>query len=261
MKDELLETLDIYGIPSQSLWRAFELVKLRELKMMAGFDSPVLEIGIGNGAFSSRIFKTIDDGIDINPRSVEVCRKRWGELYTQVHCMDARAMHFPVETYRTVFANCVIEHIPDLEGVLADCYRVLKQGGKFVTTVPLSAMDDYLLVKREWYASLRRRQLQHVNLLSSEEWVALFKSAGFSQVDTYPYLSGKDCHYWDKMDFPMCLGKGRYKVGTALHLMTSRLSPTTRHRLNQRLATRLVKTIQNQPNDSPCALAVIAIKG
>jgi len=130
----LLLTLDIYGVPSQSLWRACELSILRELKDKYVFERPILEIGCGNGAFSALLFDSIDDGIDMNPRAIENCRQ-YG-LYQRLHWMDARQLSFPSSTYKTVFANCVIEHIQDLPHVFSDSRRVLAPEGWLVDTVP-----------------------------------------------------------------------------------------------------------------------------
>jgi len=149
MKDELLKTLEIYGIPSQSFWRAFELAKLKELGKSVGFAPPVLEIGCGEGGFSALIFGSIDDGIDINPHCIERCKKK-PNVYKRLHCMDARFMRFLENSYQTVFANCVVEHIVDFNKVLADCYRVLVPGGKLVATVPLRKMNNYLLLRTNW---------------------------------------------------------------------------------------------------------------
>lgn len=61
MRDEMTSTLNIYTWPSQALWRYFELRALKELH----YERPILEIGCGDGQFSSLLFREIDDAIDI----------------------------------------------------------------------------------------------------------------------------------------------------------------------------------------------------
>jgi SAM-dependent methyltransferase len=41
-----------------------------------------------------------------------------------------------IGSYDTVFASEVLEHIPQPDRAIADVYRVLKPGGKFILTVP-----------------------------------------------------------------------------------------------------------------------------
>jgi SAM-dependent methyltransferase len=259
MRDELIQTLEIYGMPSQSLWRAFELVKLKELKNIIGFAPPILEIGCGESNFSALIFRSIDDGIDINPRSIERC-KRKPHVYKRLHCMDARFMKFPQNSYQTIFANCVIEHIPDLDKVLLDSYRVLMPVGKFVATVPLREMNDHLLVRKNWYTKIRCKQLQHVNLLTEHGWKEIFKKAGFAEVKSFPYLSANDCRLWDTLDFPICIGRGRYTVGTALGLMGRTVPIQVRKMICQTIANWLLARLNKSVRDNFCATVILAQK-
>src|SRR5216684_2333386 len=196
MMNELRETLPIYQMPGQSLWRAFELEVLRELKDAIGFERPILELGCGDGHFTRLLFEAVDDAIDVNPRAVERCR-RSSNIYGRVQCMDARDLTFDSSMFGTAYANCVLEHIPQLNQVLSSVNRVLRPDGKLVTTVPLNEMNNHLLLRSKLYADHRRRQLSHVNLLSKEEWIEAFYRAGFARVEAFPYLSGANCRMWD----------------------------------------------------------------
>lgn len=259
MKNTLLESLFIYNLPSQSMWRAFELKILRELRKDVDLESPTLEIGCGDGAFGALIFDSIDDGIDINPRSLERCRQKQ-HVYKRIHCMDARAIQFPEDSYRTIFANCVIEHIPDLGKVLEDSYRTLMPGGKFVATVPLREMNNYLLLRTNWYTEMRCRQLQHVNLLTENEWKEAFRRVGFAEVKSFPYLSGKDCRLWDVLDFPICIGRGRYTVSAVLRLIARTIPVLGRKRIFQTIANLLLAHLNKSMTDTFCATVIIARK-
>ena len=128
MRDEMTATLNIYKWPSQAFWRYFELQALKQIE----YDRPILEIGCGDGQFSSLVFPEIDEAIDVNPRSVEKCRRLANGLYRRVQCLDARELQFSEGGYGTIYANCVMEHIPDIQGVLAGCCRGLRPGGKLV---------------------------------------------------------------------------------------------------------------------------------
>lgn len=260
LRELLTLTLPIYEAPGQALWRAFELAKVRELRETVGYDGPVLEIGCSDGVFSSLVFDTVDDGIDINPRAIERAKLR-GHVYERLHVMDARRMAFPEGAYGTVFANCVIEHIPDLEQVLRDSFRVLRPGGKFVATVPLREMNDYLVLRQDWYARMRQRQLVHVNLLSEAEWQALFRRVGFGHVETSTYLRGSQCAVWDQLDLPVSVGVGgRYNVGAVLRILGRRLPARAKRHLLRTTAARLAEIAARPASGAPCATAIVAWK-
>jgi SAM-dependent methyltransferase len=253
--------LPIYRTPSQSLWRAYELAKVIELRDRLGFERPILEVGCGDGGFTALVLDHVDDGVDINPRSLERCRAEQGDRYERLHRMDARKMDFPEGTYGTVFSNCVLEHIPGLPEVLASSYRALKKGGKMVATVPLREMNDHLAVRSERYAEMRRRQLVHVNLLTSEEWDAAFRTAGFSRVEQYPYFHARQCRIWDRLDVPLALGVGRYRLGTAMFYAGRALLPDAAGRALRGATSRLMSgAFDNRDPGAPCAAAIVAYK-
>jgi SAM-dependent methyltransferase len=257
--ERMREMLAIYATVSEAYWRAFELQKLRELRDAWRVGAPVLEIGCGSGAFTSLLFTQVDDAIDVNLRAVE--RARSSGVYRRVHHMDGGEMSFASSAYGTVLANCVLEHIPTLDHVLADSLRVLRPGGVFLATVPLVDMNNHLLVRAPWYAELRRSQLTHVNLLSDEQWIATFRRAGFAEVHSYPYLFGRDIGFWDALDFPASLGKGRYRVSTAMNLALHCLPESIRSVGRSVVARWLAARTACTEGSEPCATALVARKG
>jgi len=250
--------LRIYKWPSQAFWRYLELQALRQIH----FERPILEIRCGDGQFSAMIFEEVDDAIDANPRSVEKCRRLAGHLYRQVRCLDARELQPAADSYATIFANCVMEHIPELEKVLTHCFHGLRPGGKLVITVPLVQMNDHLLFPWRWYAKLRQRQLAHVNLLGAEKWENLLRGMGFARVELRPYLSGRACRFWDAVDSPGCIGFGRYRLAPALGLIAEKLLPARAKSWGvRRLATWLSARARLEQNQElACAALVLAWK-
>jgi SAM-dependent methyltransferase len=241
-----------YAVPSLAAWRAAELKALRH----CSFIPPVLEIGCGNGRFTSLLLPHVDCAVDINPRAVQHCAGRNG-TYHHLTCMDARHLAFGDGAFSTVFANCVIEHIPDLAGVLAECRRVLRPGGAFITTVPLRDMNQHLLLESAWYARLRARQLQHHNLLSEWEWIAALSRAGFAAVETTAYLSAHLCRLWDRVDGPLSIGAGPLRLARVYRLATRALPERWRSGLNLQWQHYFVKALQESP-ERPCALLIQA---
>ena len=258
MRDEMRATLGIYLWPSQAFWRFLEVGALRQIE----YERPILEIGCGDGRFSSLIFQEIDEGIDVNPRSIEKCRRLSGRLYGGVRCLDARNLPDSQDKYGTIYANCVMEHIPDIEAVLAACSRALRPGGKLVMTVPLVRMNEHLLFPWRWYAEMRQRQLVHVNLFTEEKWMAILRAAGFSGVEFHPYLSGVACRFWDSIDAPGSFGFGRYRAAVLLGRGAAKLLP---RELKDRSAGRLARWLArkaeaNEGSGEACAVVAIACK-
>jgi len=243
----------IYDIPSLAAWRAAELKALRQ----CSFTPPVLEIGCGNGNFASLLLPRVEWGIDLNPREIARCAGRNG-LYGNLSCMDARALKFADGAFATVFANCVMEHIPDLALVLAECRRVLRPGGALIATVPLVEMNRHLLLSSAWYARVRAEQLQHRNLLSKDAWVAALSQAGFDTVRTTPYLSARMCELWDRVDGPLCMGAGPLTLGQAYRLGLQLLPAPWRYKLNRQWQHYYIKALHQNPPETPCAMLIEA---
>ena len=258
MRDEMMATLRIYKWPSQAFWRCFEVEALRAVPC----ERPILEIGCGDGRFSSLVFPEIDEAIDVNPHAVERCRRLSGNLYRRVRCLDARELQWQDGGFATVYANCVLEHVPDLSRVLAGCFRGLRPGGKLVVTVPLVRMNEHLLFPWRWYTRLRQQQLAHINLLSETAWDDLLRQIGFAQVEFRSYLSAEACRFWDTLDGPGCIGFGRYRLATALGRLADGLLPKRpKDWLMNWLASRLAAKAEAEREKQPaCAVVVIASK-
>jgi SAM-dependent methyltransferase len=258
MQNEMMQMVESYTWPSQAFWRYFELQVLRSLK----FQRPILEIGCGDGEFSSLIFDEIDEAIDVNPRSVEKARSAPSSIYRAVRCEDARELSPMKAGYGTVYANCVMEHIPEIGKVLEACFRSLRDGGALVITVPLSEMNSHLVLPWTWYANLRRRQLQHINLLSREQWQSLLQSLGFRDIRFIPYLSAASCKFWDSMDTFACIGSGRYTLSSGTRILARKLLPkSVKQTVKKNISKWLRNNIAlNERASDPCATAIVAIK-
>jgi SAM-dependent methyltransferase len=259
MQDIMSSTLQVYKWPSQAVWRYFEVEALTRIPC----ERPILEIGCGDGQFSGLVFDEIDDAIDLNPRAVERCLNSPRRLYRRVRCLDVRELSVCDGGFATVYANCVLEHVPDIETVLQSCFRGLRAGGKLVITVPLVRMNDHLLFRREWYARLRQRQLAHINLLSEESWEQMLRRIGFSEIEFRPYLSGKACKFWDVIDSPGCIGFGRYNLSNVARKIGHALLPQkTKNWFLARLASWLSNVAEGEGQDKQpaCAAVVIATK-
>lgn len=256
MPDEICELVANYAWPSQAFWRYFELKALRVVRVQR----PILEIGCGDGRFSALLFDEIDEAIDINPKAVARAQARG--TYRRVRCADARE---PTETkgsFATVFANCVMEHIPGITGVLRGCYDALAPEGTLVITVPLSDMNQHLLFRSEVYSRWRQLQLAHWNLFAAAEWRELLENAGFREIEFKPYLGAEACQFWDRVDVIGCLGWGRFTLAGAIGVLCR---PLRRSHAWQALVRSIACWLSKHfpTNDDlslPCAMLIRARK-
>jgi SAM-dependent methyltransferase len=128
--------------PHRAILRSVEARLMAQVPLV----HPVLDIGCGDGHFASIAFaEPIDVGIDVMERDLREARSRVPTVYQNVVNASATAMPFADGSFATVLSNCVIEHIPDVDAVMAEIARVLKPGGTFATTLPSEHYPEFLL--------------------------------------------------------------------------------------------------------------------
>lgn len=124
----------------------------------------VLEIGCGEGFNSYCLSKKNDvTGIDMSSRNIDIARSRFPKLDFRV--MDAGVLLFPEKCFDEVHAIDVLEHVADLERVLAEVKRVLKPGGIFVANIPFYKSERWLQGLRPTYFS----EINHVRVFGECE--------------------------------------------------------------------------------------------
>ena len=95
----------------------------------------VLEIAIGTGRnlpfYSADVEIT---GIEISPAMLEIARQRAQSLGCQVELVngDAQALPFHDQRFDTVVCTIALCSIPDERQAVAEVWRVLRPGGRFV---------------------------------------------------------------------------------------------------------------------------------
>jgi len=93
-------------------------------------EEPVLDVGCGDGIFAETTFdKKITVGFDPALRSLRETANR--KAYSSILCAAGAAMPFPDAYFSTVISNSVLEHILEVDAVVAEIQRVLKPGGMF----------------------------------------------------------------------------------------------------------------------------------
>jgi SAM-dependent methyltransferase len=167
------------------------------------FDVPVLDIGCGDGLFASLAFtKPLFAGIDPNEASLKEARGR--EAHRHLVAASAARLPFPDQFFNTVVANCVIEHIEDLEGTLSEVFRVLRPGGRFLFGVPSHRFADMLLVPTvcrilglsrfaKVYGDWFNAHSRHFHTYDPEHWARLLAAHKF-QIEHWEYYLTAAAH-------------------------------------------------------------------
>jgi SAM-dependent methyltransferase len=196
---------DLFGayVARAPLALAFERVLECRIYTRQLFEPPVLDIGCGDGLHAKVLFEEkIDTGID--PARQELQRARELDAYAELIACRGDCIPKPDGAYRTIFANSVLEHVPNLAPVLKEAHRVLASGGRFYFTVPSSDFERFTVINLTLEAlgltaqSMRFRKFfnafwAHHHAYSAQHWTELCRDAGFEIVEAYTFAPMRTC--------------------------------------------------------------------
>lgn len=166
--------------------------------------APTLDLGCGDGHFASLVFdRPLEVGLDPWSQPLREAEKRGGYL----EVIKASGDNIPYEPahFASAVSNSVLEHIADLDPVLADLARVLKPGAPFIFCVPnhnflasLSVSNFFDRIGLKFLGNAYRRFFnrisRHHHCDDPETWKARLEKAGFELVDWWHYFSPKALH-------------------------------------------------------------------
>ena len=182
---------------------AFERILECRIYAQQEIDHPILDIGCGEGLFAKVLFsEKIDTGIDPNSSELERARDLGG--YNELVLCHGDAIPKPSESYKTIFLNSVLEHIPELTPVLQEAYRLLMPGGRFFITVPSDNFDHYTVISQllttlgltrmaEKFRRSYNKFWKHYHYYNLENWCDLATQAGFIVMEAYTYNPKRIC--------------------------------------------------------------------
>ncbi len=181
--------------PSMSIWRAWELAAYRRYKL----PGPILDLGCGDGQYFKLVWPSIKDvvGIDIDSSIIDSAVA--SGVYTSVLETSAANMSIADSSFNSVFANCSLEHMDDLDSVLANVRRVLRPNGafllsvvtdKFLEWVTLADIASLLDGPARGSSIINHYSSYHhlVTALPPERWVSRIESAGFNVLEHTPIM-------------------------------------------------------------------------
>ena len=160
----------------------------------------LLDVGCGDGNFSELIFdEPVTAGID--PWWNPLKKSQKAGMYEVLAQAMGDRMPFNDATFDHAFSNSVLEHIPDIQPVLNDVSRVLKENGRFVITTPSHYFTEYLggagFFERigmdsmaEQYRKFFNGISRHAHTDPPEVWAERLAQAGF-EIERWQYYFSK----------------------------------------------------------------------
>ncbi len=160
---------------------------------------PVLDLGCGDGHFAEVAWpQGVEVGLDPWWAPLQEARER--AHHALLNQADGARMPYADGSFAAVVSNSVLEHIPDVEPVIAEVARVLRPGGWFHFCVPGPNFRRFLSVARaldalrlkglaEAYRRLFDRISRHYYYDDAEAWTARLACHGLRVARYWSYFS------------------------------------------------------------------------
>lgn len=201
------EFLRVYAFqPATAFWRAVEVDILRKFIPASG---TCLDLGCGDGKLTVILFKKTSYEkltiIGIDSDEYETRQAAQFPFYERIHTCSASKI--PEETGKIdhIISNSVLEHIPDIEAVIAEVARLLKTGGSFAFTVPSPGFHICLHgpfnkhVSRETYLQEMDKRLAHYRYWNAEEWQMLLTNHDLKIEKEVEYFNCREVRRWESL--------------------------------------------------------------
>jgi ubiquinone/menaquinone biosynthesis C-methylase UbiE len=179
----------------RAMLRAVEAQFYQEFEL----PSPTLDLGCGDGHFVSITFsRKLEVGLDPWAGPIHQAKHYGG--YLSLVQADGGRMPFPDSHFSSALSNSVLEHIPQVERVLAELARVLQPGALFLFCVPnpryLTELSIPAFLNKlrlygagrsytEWFRHMSR--VEHA--VWPEVWQTWLEAAGFELEKWWHYFS------------------------------------------------------------------------
>lgn len=208
--------------PATAFWRSIEIACLLREPFPEGLG---LDLGCGDGSVTQIILERVGvrDMVGVDPDAKETSLAERLGVYAHIHTTGGQEIPEADASFDFAFSNSVLEHIPDVAGVLDEVARVLKPGGLFVFTVP-GPRFHYLLrgplwpwVSRERYLAQLDRRVAHEHYYSEQEWGKLLGRRSLTIERASEYLNGHEVKRWETL--------ARFTGGLLYQLMGAQKPP------------------------------------
>ena len=165
---------------------------------------PVFDLGSGDGHFASAAFdERLDVGLD--PWVAPMKEASTRDAYRLLVLGAGARIPFADGSFSSVTSTSVLEHVPDLDPVMAEVARILKSGGKFVFCVPNDRFPQLLWGRQALekfglqrvgaaYGRFFNRIARHAHTDSPAVWQERLEKAGLELEQTWDYFPPKALH-------------------------------------------------------------------
>jgi SAM-dependent methyltransferase len=179
----------------RALVRAAECHMLAEVEM----PRPMLDVGAGDGTFAWALFdRPLEVGVDPDGQSLLEAQRL--HMYHNLARAAGTPLPFRDGSFASLLTNSTLEHIPDLEPVLAELSRVLAEDGVCIITVPSDQFLDSTFGVRffrflrlgplaRMYAGWFNRISRHHHCDPPQVWNDRLARAGLSLIEWRYYFS------------------------------------------------------------------------
>jgi SAM-dependent methyltransferase len=223
MNRRLLRTfLQAYPFqPATAVWRASEVDSLCRVPFPDGLG---LDLGCGDGKLTRILEGVVGKlrlvGVDVDP--LETALAMHENMYERVHTSRGDQIPEPDASFDFVLSVSVLEHVAQLEPVLAEVARLTKPGGRLIVTVP--AVGFHRSLRGPWFRNRSRdryladldRRVAHLRYWSAADWRRALLAVGFQEPKIIPIMSPAVIKRWELIS--------RMTAGL-LHLVTRGKSP------------------------------------
>ena len=162
-------------------------------------ESPVLDLGCGDGHFARVTFKNLQI-IGVDPQLPTLQEAQLNSSYEELIHSYGQNLPFKGGVFKSCISNSVLEHIGDLEPVLQQVARVLDAHGLFVFCVPNQNFTKNLSIAlfleklrlnglANSYRVFFNRISRHIHCDSYIIWEKRLNKAGFAIIDHWDYFS------------------------------------------------------------------------
>lgn len=166
---------------------------LREQRIAAALPhlrGRVLDYGCGVGALGLRWDRGRYVGVDIDDASLAEAKRRLPEVPLLRGLEESCARLEALGPFDTVVGLAVIEHVPDVEGVLRRLRDLLCKGGQIVLTTPHPAFEWIHAAGAAVRLFSREADEEHETLLNRRTMTAHAQAAGLQLLHFHRFLLG-----------------------------------------------------------------------
>jgi SAM-dependent methyltransferase len=154
----------------------------------------ILDLGCGHGQFSNYLSKTKNVtvfGVDIDAGNIERCKRNAISTNQKFLIAEGKQLPFEDHFFDEIHAYEVLEHVDDLNSVMAELRRVLKKGGMLHISVPLGASERILLRHNPDYFN----QVGHRRFFDKIDLMNLVEKYDFSAI-SYKTSNAAEHLFW-----------------------------------------------------------------